>query len=252
MIKQPVGIVNLTNVAIVRLKVNKDKFEIACYKNKIKQYREKIETDISEVIQETEIYSNAIRGDKVKKSMLNKTFPNMSKDEIMTLILDKGVYQISEKEREFTNTSVKNDLANIICEKTFDLATGKQFSAQIILQALDDIGANIINHEDAKKQALKFIKEIQEKGKIRMERKYIKIGLNFKGEKDYETKNDLIKYLLSTSAIIENEQEFTTSHTLKLICLINPNFYRELLSKYEKSKCFLSEFYIFSIYFFIK
>ena len=34
-------------------------------------------------------------------------------------------------------------------------------------------------------------------------------------------------------------EEVFTNNNLKLICLINPNFYRELLSKYEKSKYIL-------------
>jgi ribosome maturation protein SDO1 len=42
MLKQPVGVVNFTNVAIVRLKIGKAKFEIACYKNKVQQFRQKV------------------------------------------------------------------------------------------------------------------------------------------------------------------------------------------------------------------
>lgn len=42
MIKQPVGIVNFTNVAIVKLKIAKKKFELACYKNKIQSWRQKV------------------------------------------------------------------------------------------------------------------------------------------------------------------------------------------------------------------
>ena len=42
MLKQPVSVVTFTNVAIVRLKINKLRFEIACYKNKVQQYRSKV------------------------------------------------------------------------------------------------------------------------------------------------------------------------------------------------------------------
>ncbi len=42
MLKQPVSVVNYTNVAIVKLKIGKQKFEIACYKNKVQQFRQKV------------------------------------------------------------------------------------------------------------------------------------------------------------------------------------------------------------------
>ncbi len=42
MLKQPVGVVKHTNVAVVRLKIAKKKFELAIYKNKIQSYRAKV------------------------------------------------------------------------------------------------------------------------------------------------------------------------------------------------------------------
>lgn len=45
------GQVKLTNVAIIRLKKGGNKFELACYKNKIINWRNKQETNLSEVLQ---------------------------------------------------------------------------------------------------------------------------------------------------------------------------------------------------------
>lgn len=42
MLKQPVSVVNYTNVAIVKLKIGKKRYELACYKNKVQQYRQKV------------------------------------------------------------------------------------------------------------------------------------------------------------------------------------------------------------------
>ena len=39
MLKQPVGFKKLTNVAIIKLKRGKHRFEIACYKNKAINWR---------------------------------------------------------------------------------------------------------------------------------------------------------------------------------------------------------------------
>lgn len=39
MLKQPVGFKKYTNVALIKIKKGKNKFEIACYKNKAINYR---------------------------------------------------------------------------------------------------------------------------------------------------------------------------------------------------------------------
>jgi len=50
MLKQPVGMKLLTNVAVVKLKKQKKTFELACYKNKVTDWRNKRETDVSQVL----------------------------------------------------------------------------------------------------------------------------------------------------------------------------------------------------------
>ena len=65
-IGQPVGQVRMTNVAIVRLKKGGKRFEIACYKNKVLNWRNGVEQDIDEVLQTTKVYEN------VSKASCNK------------------------------------------------------------------------------------------------------------------------------------------------------------------------------------
>jgi ribosome maturation protein SDO1 len=57
-IAQPVGQVRMTNVAVVRLKKGGKRFEIACYKNKVLNWRNGVEKDIDEVLQTTKVYEN--------------------------------------------------------------------------------------------------------------------------------------------------------------------------------------------------
>lgn len=209
MLKQPISIVHYTNVAIVRLKVNKDKFEVACFKNKIKQYREKIETDISEVLQVSEIFTNSIKGEKANKKLLNKYFPNMSNEEIIDLILNKGDIQISEKERESDLANTKNDIASIICEKTFDLNTGKPFSQNSIISTINKLGINIKETEDPKKQALKIIKQLLESQTLNIERRYMKLSFRIKkiDEKNNKKSNVMIDDEIFEYNEVKNEKK---------------------------------------------
>ena len=54
----PVNQVRLTNVAVVKLKKKGKRFEIACYKNKVVNWRNGVEKDIDEVLQVKSVFSN--------------------------------------------------------------------------------------------------------------------------------------------------------------------------------------------------
>ncbi len=55
---QPVTQVRLTNVALVKMKKCGIRFEIACYKNKVVNYRNKVETNLDEVLQIRNVFQN--------------------------------------------------------------------------------------------------------------------------------------------------------------------------------------------------
>ena len=90
MLKQPSTNIKMTNVAIIRYRINNKTFQIACYRNKALNYRNGVELDVSEVLQTEEIFENASHGTLVKKSELNKFFPNKTKLEIISIILERG------------------------------------------------------------------------------------------------------------------------------------------------------------------
>lgn len=89
MIKQPAGIIKMTNVAFIKYKIGNKKFEIACYKNKAINWRNGVETDLNEVLQTDDIYSNASHGTLAKDKDL-ELFKAKSKEEIIRTILEKG------------------------------------------------------------------------------------------------------------------------------------------------------------------
>ena len=245
MIKQPVGQKVFTNISIVKLKLGKSRFELACYPNKVQDYRDKKEKDINEVLQAKEIFTNAVKGDLVPKKVLKEVFPKMSYQDIIKLILDKGDIQTGEKEREEANSNKKNYIANIVVQKTYNTENGLPFPQDIITQALDDINFRYNEKENEKKQALKAIKELIKHKVLPIERKLmqLKIGLknidNIKNpnlkdkEKFKEFNKKLLDYIKENdSEIIENETINVDNYNLKIN--IKTQFYREILKKYEE------------------
>ncbi len=199
------------------------------------------ETDLNEVLQINKIFRDAIKGDLVKKDEFDNTFPNMSYEDVVKLILDKGEIQISEKERNLNFQNMKNYIANIIVEKTYNKDNGLPFPQAVILQVLEDINYNVNQNEDEKKQALKAIKLIQDKQILPIERKLMQICLTIKNPKNYIDEKEftvfnenILKFLKGTNSAIV-EQNLESANNFKIKCNILPNHFREILTNYKDS-----------------
>jgi len=166
----------------------------------------------------------------------------MNYEDILRLILDKGEIQVSEKEREVNFTNTKNEIANIIVEKTFDVESGQKFSQQMVLQALDDINFVAKNDKPAKVQALAAIKQIQEKKILSMERKFLEIQITLKEKKFSDTEEDtntFEKFNKEFSDFLKDIECKIISQNLeiksfKIIADLKPNYYRDLMTKFEE------------------
>ena len=159
MIKTPVNQVRLTNVAVVRYKAKGQRFEVACYKNKVQNYRDNVENDLNEVLQIYEIFTNVSKGEQAKKADIKKCL-HEDKDEAIKIILEKGELQVSELERESEFESLKLKTANIASTMCVNKETSVPFPVPIILKAMDDLKFSVKEGHNAKKQALQLIKEL--------------------------------------------------------------------------------------------
>ena len=245
MLKQPVGQKLLTNVSIVKLKFGKSRFELACYPNKIQDYRNKKEKDIDEVLQSKEIYTNAIKGDLVPKKVLKEVFPKMTYQDIIKLILDKGDIQTGEKERDEGKANLKRYVSNIIVQKTYNTDNGLPFPQDIITKALDNINFKYNEKDNEKKQAMRGIKELISHKILPIERKLMQLKLTLKkienennpilenAEKLQEFNKNLLNYIKEIeSEIIENDTTSVDNFNLKIN--IKTQYYRDILNKYDK------------------
>src|SRR6201996_1113315 len=79
-IQQPANQIKLTNVSLVRYKKGKKRFELACYKNKLLEYRSGTETDLDNVLQVPTIFLNVSKGETAPNAELAKAWPPSSSD----------------------------------------------------------------------------------------------------------------------------------------------------------------------------
>ncbi|KAJ3252159.1 hypothetical protein HK103_001812 [Boothiomyces macroporosus] len=231
-ISQPLASIKLTNVSVVKLKKGGKRFEIACYKNKVLEYRNKLEKDLDNVLQIEQVYLNVSKGQVASKDELNKCFGTTDLKEIIIQILEKGELQVGEKERNQQLESLQKDVANTIAEKTINPTTKRPYTATMIEKILQDIHFNINVNKNVKQSALDGIRMIQESGVIPIARVQMKVRV-FMGSKEAKKIKEKIKELLVS---IEQEE---MGEDYEMEGIIDPGNFKilnELVSKESKGK----------------
>ncbi|KAF4635338.1 hypothetical protein G7Y89_g2767 [Cudoniella acicularis] len=137
-INQPSNQIKLTNVSLVRLKKAKKRFEIACYKNKVLEWRSGIETDLDNVLQINSVFLNVSKGQTAPSADLAKAFGEKTPvNDIILEILRKGELQVGEKERQAQLERVHNEVIGIVASKLVDPKTKRVYTTGMIEKALD-------------------------------------------------------------------------------------------------------------------
>ncbi|KAI1085796.1 SBDS protein C-terminal domain-containing protein [Whalleya microplaca] len=137
-INQPSNQIKLTNVSLVRLKKGKKRFEIACYKNKVLEWRSGIETDLDEVLQIPNVFLNVSKGQTAPAAELAKAFgKDRPLNDIILEILNKGELQVGEKERAAQMDRVHHEVVGIVASKLVDPRTKRVYTTGMIEKALD-------------------------------------------------------------------------------------------------------------------
>jgi len=213
----PTNQIRLTNVAIVRMKKAGKRFEIACYKNKVISWRNKVEKDIDEVLQTHTVFINVSKGQVAKKEDLVKSFGSEDMTTICKEILEKGELQISERERQTALDSQVKDVANTIAGLCVDPESKRPYPVSIIEKGLKDIHFSVKPGRSAKQQALEAIPQL--KTSIAIERAQMRIRISIYGSQSK-----------SIAEKVENlgkvEEKTFTQGDLTMTVLIDPGNYR--------------------------
>ncbi|XP_078039678.1 SBDS ribosome maturation factor [Augochlora pura] len=216
----PTNQIRLTNVAVVRMKKAGKRFEIACYRNKVVSWRNKLEKDIDEVLQTHTVFINVSKGQVAKKEDLVKAFGTDNQTEICKEILTKGELQVSDKERHSALDSMFKDIATNVADKCVNPETKRPYTVTMIEKAMKDVHFSVKPNRNAKQQALDVIPQL--KLIMPLERAQMRLRIQISNKEARKTRDKIAK--LATK--LENEN--WDSGTLNLICLIDPGQYREI------------------------
>ncbi|EAW06981.1 guanine nucleotide exchange factor SDO1 [Aspergillus clavatus NRRL 1] len=141
-INQPSNQIKFTNVSIVRLKKGKKRFELACYKNKLLEYRSGAEKDLDNVLQVPTIFLSVSKAQTAPSAELTKAFgSSMTSDEIRQEILRKGEVQVGERERKEMLERVEKEVLDIVSGRLIDPNTKRVYTPGMISKALDQLSS---------------------------------------------------------------------------------------------------------------
>lgn len=140
-INQPSNQIRLTNVSLVRLKKGKKRFEVPAYKNTVKSYRDGNETDLDNVLQINNVFLNVSKGAVAPNEDLKKSFPGMTREEVVLEILKKGEEQVGEKERAQELERVHKEVIDTVAGKLVDPKSKRVYTTGMIEKALDQLSS---------------------------------------------------------------------------------------------------------------
>lgn len=238
-INQPSNQIKLTNVSVVRYKRAGKRFELACYKNKVLEWRNGTERDIDEVLQIDSIFTNVSKGAVAAQEDVRKAFPDRPHEEVVAEILKKGELQVGEKERGAMQGNVHRDIVQIVVDKTVDPRTRRPYTHGMVERALADLGFSVLTNKSAKSQALDAIKQLQAAGTLPIERATMKVRVTCPlqsvtlskatlASADAKDPKKAIKELLTKHFVKVDDDDTLPSGDLTIEGDIQPGAFREI------------------------
>mmetsp|Transcript_20378 Transcript_20378/g.23626 ORF Transcript_20378/g.23626 Transcript_20378/m.23626 type:complete len:444 (+) Transcript_20378:96-1427(+) len=221
---EPVNQVRLTNVAVVRMSRHGKRFEVACYRNKILNYRQKIETDLSEVLQTDRVFTNVSKGLFAPSKDLLKAFDSTDQEAICRIILDKGQIQVSDMERSATLENTAREVANMVATKCVHPLSNRPYTVHQIRDAMKQAEFSVqpTSSRSVKRQFLDCVRAIQEKNVLDIERAKMELAIVFPLEGGENTQEQISKQLKDEAhALIQNVVD-----NKRIYFLVDPSKYR--------------------------
>lgn len=212
----------LTNVCVVRMKKAGKRFEIACYPNKVTSWRNKVETNIDEVLQSHTVFANVSKGQSAKTDDLKRAFDTEDMSAICLIILAKGELQVSEKERHKDLESMFRDIATIVADKCVNPETNRPYTVTLIEGAMKDIHYSVKPTKSTKVQALDVIKQLKETETMNIQRAQMRLKVTLTA-KDARKIKEKLKKLAS-----KVEKEEFVSADFEMVLLTDPGVYRQV------------------------
>ncbi|GLB36588.1 putative SBDS protein C-terminal domain [Lyophyllum shimeji] len=232
-IQQPSGQIKLTNVSVVRLKKGGKRFEIACYKNKVQEWRTGVETNLDDVLQISNVFVNVSKGEVAKVGDLQKAFGTSDVADVVKEILKKGELQVGEKEREHDLVALRKEIATLVAEKCVDPATQRPYPVGMIEKAMAEAGFSVKQNKTAKSQVSECIKLLQSDSNLPIQRARMRVRVTMPTADSKRLREKILEGAEKVEVDETGQEEW------EVVMLIDPGQFRvvnEILQKECKGR----------------
>jgi len=235
----PIGQKRLTNICVVRYKRAGKRFEVAAYKNTVIAWRNKVETDIDEVLQVHTIFENVDKGILAKREDLLEAFGTDDEDVICIDVLNKGEFQVSEQERQMQTDALMKDIASRVTAMCVDPKTQSPYPLSTIERCMrETIHFTPTTTRSAKQQALQVVKQLQGSGAIPLVRAQMHLQVLVPFAKADQAKEQISELTAAsadrTQVSVSSEGSHDESAAEAVLdCIVDPGLYRPLAQMAE-------------------
>jgi ribosome maturation protein SDO1 len=146
----------------VRHRVNGNRYEIACFPNKVLDWRKKVEKNILNVIQSDSIFKNVSKALLASAKELMDDFGTSDRMEVCRLVLDKGQLQVSERERVQDASNKLKEAIVMVAGMCVHKDTKQPIPVRMIENAAAQIKFAVKGTQPIKQQALRLFRELAE------------------------------------------------------------------------------------------
>ncbi|QRV76127.1 shwachman-bodian-diamond syndrome protein [Ceratobasidium sp. AG-Ba] len=227
-VNQPANQIKLTNVSVVRLKKGERDSKLHVTKTKYRNGGME-ETDLDEVLQINNVFSNVSKGQACNSSELQKAFGKTEISEIVKEILKKGELQVGDQERAHESSQLWKEIATQVAEKCVDPATQRPYPVGIIEKAMTEAGFSIKTGKNAKAQVLECIKHLQSHSTLPIQRARMRIRITMPSEDGKRLKDKVLE-----SA--EKVEDDVWGDEWEVTMLIDPGQFRVLTDLVQSDK----------------
>ncbi|KAL7415725.1 Shwachman-Bodian-diamond syndrome protein [Mrakia frigida] len=216
-------------MAIVRLKKGTKRFEVTCYNNKIQDWRSGVEQDLGEVVGLLSVYTSVSKAQLASSKELKDNFGTTDQDWIVREILKKGEIQVGDQERARHFSSLRQQIASQISEKTVDPSSNRPYTTGLIEKAMVEVGFSIKPEKPVKVQVLDCIRLLQASSTLPIQRARMRVRITLPAEDGAK----LIGRITSTAEAVEEDDLGEKTWTVTI--LIDPSQFRVLLDLVQKT-----------------
>ncbi|KAH8871899.1 Ribosome maturation protein [Schistosoma japonicum] len=224
----------LTNVSVVRLKKGGSRYELACYPNKVQPWRDKLETNLNEVLQAHCVFTNVSKGQFANKKEMFAHFRTEDEREIIKSILEHGELQLTEKERLVGQQALFRDVAKIVSERCVNPENNRAYTVTMVEKMMKDCHISLKANKSAKQHALEVIKQLRSAPGLKIAPSMMEVNITM--QKDIS--EPVIERLLQLCSSIIRQGE-SSDGLFELIAVVEPGKYcliETLLQKEIKGK----------------